>query len=306
MTDLELRRLDFSLLLIFRAIVRHGRFSAAARELSLTNSAISHAVARLRDLFGDELFLRHPQGVRLTERAQDLAPRIARIIESASELLAPHTGFDPGTADRHIRLGTIEYVALLLGPLLADILEREAPRMALSIFTERRAALIEGVENYGLDLAISSFFGGVGALDAQSLYDDQYVVVARPGNRLLERGLTLDRYVSASHIVVMFESKPPVILESALASLGITRKVALSVPMYLAGLAAAATTDHLLTIHERLALRFAPQFGLEIHPLPFTSIRVTATMVTHPRARDEPGLQWFCGRLRQVAATHFA
>jgi DNA-binding transcriptional LysR family regulator len=87
MFDPDLRRLDFSLLLIFRAIVRHGKFSAAATELSITNSGISHAVTRLRDIFGDELFIRHRHGIWLTARGKMLAPKIERLVEMASDVI---------------------------------------------------------------------------------------------------------------------------------------------------------------------------------------------------------------------------
>jgi DNA-binding transcriptional LysR family regulator len=202
-------------------------------------------------------------------------------------------------------MGTVEYVAVLLGPILAEILQDEAPKMTLSIETMRRAELIEGVRDHVLDLAVSSFFGGVGELDSEPLYEDQYVVVGRKGHPSFRDGLSLEDYVAAEHIVSMVETRPPVILEAAFAKQGITRKVALTVPLYVAGLAAAERSNYLLTVHERFAIQFAEKFGLEIQPLPIAPVRAAATLVTHPLSRRDPGLLWFRSRLSKATATLF-
>jgi DNA-binding transcriptional LysR family regulator len=235
-----------------------------------------------------------------------LAPKIERLVEMGSEIIKLDSQFDAKIDERHIRLGTVEYGAMLLAPILVEILQHEAPKMSLSIETMRRADLIEGVRDYGLDLAVSSFFGGVGELDSEPLYEDQYVVVGRKGNPSLRDGLSLEDYVAAEHMVAMVETHPPVILEAAFAKLGITRKIALTVPLYLAGLAAAERSDYLLTIHERLAIRFAPKFGLEIHPLPIPPVRAAATLITHPLARHDPGLLWFRKKLAEAVGALFA
>src|SRR5882762_9275244 len=87
MYDHQLRRIDLNLLLVFQSITRHRKFSSAARELGITDSAVSHSVKRMRDIFQDELFVRHQQGIRLTPRAHALVPRMAHIIQIASESL---------------------------------------------------------------------------------------------------------------------------------------------------------------------------------------------------------------------------
>ena len=125
MSDVQLRRVDMNLLLIFASLVKHQKLTTAANELGLTPSAISHALARLREIFGDELFVRRQSGVQITPRALTLAPKIAAIIAMTSDALRIEDSFDPLVDRRTLRFGVLEYGAALFAPMLGEILERE-------------------------------------------------------------------------------------------------------------------------------------------------------------------------------------
>src|ERR1700738_5165539 len=162
MNNVQLRRLDFNLLLIFASVMRHQQVSAAADELGLTKSAVSHALGRLREIFHDELFMRRQTGVEMTPRALTLALKIVKIIDMSSDAFMIDSSFDPARDKRTFRFGTVEYGAMLFGPVLAETLQREAPNMKLSISILRRAQLLEQIASYSLDLAFGSFYGGTG------------------------------------------------------------------------------------------------------------------------------------------------
>lgn len=106
MTDIDetkIRRLDFTLLLVFRALIRHRRTTVAAEQLGLSQSAVSHALSRLRDLFEEPLFLRRPDGLQPTRGALALAPKVEALLQLAGETVEGARRFDPATSERVFR-----------------------------------------------------------------------------------------------------------------------------------------------------------------------------------------------------------
>ena len=301
MNEIQLRRLDMTLLLVFASITRHQKLSLVADELGVTKSAISHALARLRDIFGDELFLRRQIGLQLTPRALTLAPKIAAIIQLTADALMPEQAFNPLTDRRTLRLGTSEYGVVLFGPLLSEIIEREAPNMRLAVASMRRADLLEQMANYKLDLALASFHGGVGDLEAETLYKERYVVVSRRGHPLTTGRLSRSAYLAAEHIMVMGEARAPVVLETYFTRLGVFRNVVTTLPLYLPAFSTVARSDRLLTVPSRLAAHYAEFFGVDIHPMPFPPVPVAVCLLSHPNARDDAGVAWFRSKVHVVA-----
>ena len=303
MSDTQLlRRLDMNLLLIFASIARQQKLSAAAEELSVTKSAISHALNRLRGIFDDELFIRRRSGVQMTARAMTLAPKITCIIDMTSDALMIQRSFDPMSDRRTLRLGTIEYGAVLFGPALAEIMQRESPHMHLSIAVMRRAQLLEQTASSSLDLALCNFFGGTGNLTMENLYSERYVVVSRKKHPLIRSRLTRSIYLRAEHLTVVAEAQPPVILESAFARLGISRNVVMTLPLYSPAFAVAARSNRLLTAPERLSRLYAKAFGLDVYPMPFPAVDVAFSLVSHPNIEHDPAVVWFREKVRAVAA----
>jgi DNA-binding transcriptional LysR family regulator len=113
------------LLLVFRELSRTRRTTEAARRLGVTQSTVSHALARLRDLFADPLFVRRPHGLEPTQRALELAPRIDSLIDMAGAVMT-RVGFDPAYSERRFRLAAAEFVTALVGGRLVQTFRREA------------------------------------------------------------------------------------------------------------------------------------------------------------------------------------
>src|SRR5438552_9137144 len=125
--QLKLRRLDFSMLLIFRDLVRSQKTTVVAAQLGLSQSAISHALSRLRTLFGDPLFIRRPNGLEPTLRAMELLPKIEAILRATQDALAMPSHFDPTAATRAFRLAGNDLVGAVIAPSLLGLLRKEAP-----------------------------------------------------------------------------------------------------------------------------------------------------------------------------------
>ena len=126
-SDSELRRLDLTLLLVFLGLVRHRKALDVASELGLTQSAISQALKRLRDIFGDELFLRRPHGMEPTATALALEAPVAAAVDSLRRALGNARAFDPATATGVLRVAALDAEQAVLIPPLASRLRSRAP-----------------------------------------------------------------------------------------------------------------------------------------------------------------------------------
>ena len=148
LSDSELRRLDLTLLLVFLGLVRHRKAAVVARDLGLTQSAISQALRRLREVFGDDLFLRRPHGMEPTATALALEAPVADAVEALRGALG-RTGFDPVAATGTVRIAALHAEQAVLIPNLFARLRRAAPGLTLSIIPSGRAEAIEALKEGG-------------------------------------------------------------------------------------------------------------------------------------------------------------
>src|SRR5450432_693568 len=141
----EIRRLDFTLLLVMNGLLRHRRTTIVANELGLSQSAISYALARLRAIFGDELFIRRPHGLQPTLHALELAPRIQALLVQAEEAIGLGEHFDPAMTTRAFRIAGLDYLATVLAPPLLRAFERDAPSARFAFRTLRGGDALESL-----------------------------------------------------------------------------------------------------------------------------------------------------------------
>ena len=141
----QLRRLDITQLIVFAGLLRHRKMGIVAEKMGLTQSAISHALARLRDTFGDELFLRTQSGVEPTAHALEMESAVNEILRLSSEVLGANRSFDPSTDNRTIRIAGLDFeVAIFTSPIV-DLLRREAPEMGVRFLSSNRKEALEGL-----------------------------------------------------------------------------------------------------------------------------------------------------------------
>jgi DNA-binding transcriptional LysR family regulator len=233
--DTKLRQLDFSLLLIFQEVYRSRRSIAAAERLGLSQPAVSHALGRLREILGDRLFVRHPSGLQPTPRAIELAPKVDAILGLAEEALNGPSTFDPLASRRLFR------VSVLLTEPLISLFARAAPSAGLSLsFAGGPALAFKKLRENDLDVAIGRFPEVPDDCRAARLFDESYLVVARPDHPQLRKGLDLDAYLALGHVIVSFAGDLVGTIDECLARKGVSRRVVASSPMFLTGFATAA------------------------------------------------------------------
>jgi DNA-binding transcriptional LysR family regulator len=311
------RTLDLNLLRVFDEVMAERSLTRAARNLSLTQPAVSNALRRLRETLGDELVQRSGQGMAPTPRALSIWPAVRDALHQLQESLTPST-FEPATATSTFVLAMADATAAELMPGLIDILEREARGVAMRVvpLTTRdpRRLLDEQVADLAVgyfppvlaDLTARAQAGEVVAFSHVRLYDGEYVCVMRKGHPLAKGPFTLNRFCAARHMLVSFSGRPFGFIDESLASRGRKRQVVLTVNQFFTAGRVVATSN-LLTVLPRHFVRvtgIADQ--LVLRPLPFDVAPVHVDAVWHQRAEQQGAHRWLRQAVSRAAVAAFS
>ena len=298
-SDVELRRLDLTLLMVFDGALRHRKLTAVARQLGLTQPAISHALTRLRDILGDPLFVRRANGVQPTPRALALAQPVAQALATLREALQQGRCFDPSCATREFRVAALDYAIAMLVPDFLARFSAVAPGSRLAFrslgYDEGRAALAGGSIDLILGIPAPS-----GPFLQRTLLTESFVVLARPGHPIIGRKLDLARYLDCGHLLVSAAGDARGSVDNALAKIGRQRRVVAALPQFLAGFAAVAGSDMITTAPRRLARRHAAAFGLRQFEVPFEMPGFEIGTLRHENTAQDAGLNWLEAELAQA------
>ncbi len=268
MNHTHIRSLDLNLLKVFEALLEEGGVSAAGHRLGLSQSAVSHALNRLRRQVGDPLFTRTAAGMQPTPRALELGPRWPRRWPSCRRALEPPQ-FDPAAA-RRFTLFASGYLCTVLAPDLLARLQAAAPRAELRV-SPLGPGVVEALDHGRVDLAVGGFGQVPERYGKQALFEDQLVWVMRSDHPLAAGPLTLEGLAGASHLIVGTGEEPAtgealidhglerrVLLgggeafHAALAAKGLERRVQASVPGGDIALSIVARTEMIALLPSRL------------------------------------------------------
>jgi DNA-binding transcriptional LysR family regulator len=290
------RRLDLNLLVVFEALVSERSVSAAARRLHLTQPAASHALARLREAFGDPVLEREGRAMRPTSRAAAALPEVRALLAQSTRLFSGSGRFDPASGERTFHVGASDYASLCVLPALVRRLRREAPGVRIVVRHAGRVDAPDAVRSGALDLAFGVFPNLTPDLHAATLREEPYrCAVARRAAR--QRRMTRDEYLGAAHVNVMVQGDTLGLVDEALARLGQQRRVSIVVPHFEVACALVADTDLVLTAPSGLlqpAQRRLP-LALFAPPVPLPGFRTQ--MIWAMRQQGDEALGW----LRRVA-----
>jgi DNA-binding transcriptional LysR family regulator len=298
-TPMNVRDVDLNLLRVFDAVLREGGVTPAASLLELTQPAVSNALARLRKLFGDALFVRTPSGMEPTPFARELAEPVRQALALLESALAHGPGFDPASATRAFRfymsdVGQVEFL-----PPLVERVQREAPGVRLEAVAldvdDIGAALAAG----GLDLAIGFLLGLGPPVRRRALFRDPYACLMRADHPI--RTLTRKRFLEASHALVTYRGGHRVI-EEALERAGLARKIALRVPHFTVVPMVLERTDLILTLPARVARVFESRGAFKALPPPIAIPPAEVAVHWHERFEADPGNRWLRERVIELFA----
>jgi DNA-binding transcriptional LysR family regulator len=302
MSDVQLRRLDVGLLLVFEAVSRAGNFTHAADSVGLSPSAVSHSVSRLRDIFGDPLFLRRAQGVTPTPRARALRAPLKNALSILRDALSAAHDFKPAAIDRLFQIAALDALIASLAPALLTLLADEAPDARIAFVTygreETRKALVEG----RADLALGVFDDRQEGFLTQAIGSETFVVVARRHHPLLADGLSLEAWLACDHLIVSAAGDLVGAVDIVLAARGLSRRTTAAMPQFLAAFATIAASDATATVPKSLAEAFAETFGLAIFPPPLDLPPFALKILRARPPSPDPELDWLVARIVELRA----
>jgi DNA-binding transcriptional LysR family regulator len=301
MNNIDIRRLDFNLLLVFLELMRYRKATLVAERLALTQSTISHALNRLRDIFCDELFLRRPNGFEPTARAVELEPMLRKLVDDAQQAVSPARKDNAVPAEGMLRIGGSDYsCAVFAAPLVQRVAEL-APKVMLAIRPLMRSQAVDALIHGELDLGIGYLWGDAPGIAAEPLYKESYAVLARADHPGLVRGkMSLTAYAEASHVMVSYEGDTGGLVDEALQDQGYRRRIAATLPFFLPALSVVATSDLVLTAPKRLAQAHARRFGLAVAESPVPLRTFTVSLAWHERAADSRLRLWVVKQLKSL------
>lgn len=316
MPALNFRSFDLNLLRVFDEVMAERSLTRAARNLSLTQPAVSNALRRLREAIGDDLLRRHGQGLEPTPRALALWPAVREALRQLQESLVP-SDFEPARANSTFIIAMADATAAELVPGLVDILETEAQGVSMRVVPLSTRDPRRLLDSEGADLAVGYFPAALADLAArtqagepvafshQRLYDGEYVCVMRQDHPLASGPFTLNRFCSARHLLVTFSGRPYGFVDEALASLGRERRVVLTVNQFFTAGRVVANSN-LLTVLPRHFVRvtgIADQ--LVFRELPFDVPVVHVDAVWHRRVQQQSAHAWLRRAVLRAAERAF-
>ena len=286
---MHLKEVDANLLVILDALLVDASVTRAAERLGRSASAISHALAKLREIFADELFVRAGQRLVPTAKAQELAPTVHVILAGMESLLRPAKPFDPRDAERDFAMTASEVGDLILVQPLRRRLEKLAPSVRVGWMPGQGEETIDALRQGRCHFAIDIESIPLPAPDIRvlKLYDDRLATVARFGHPLSAQEPKAVSFAASEHIAV--SALPTIeLLDRGLAKLRLTCSVSAQVPSVLGGLLLTLNSDALLTLPASLASILEKQFTLVRVPLPIEDISVPVRLLWHSSYdRDE-------------------
>ena len=293
-----LKRLDLNLVRVFDVVYRERSLGRAAEELFLSPSAVSHAVARLRDHLGDPLFVRQGRGIVPTPMASRLAPAVREALAAVEQALVDRRGFDPGRDLARLTLALPEELEALFVPPIVRRFREAAPNLELSAVRLDRAQLRADLAAGRIDAAFDVARPTEDDLVHERVFEDDFCVVAAKGRRKLDR----DGYLAAGHVAVSSRRTGPTLEDFRFGAQGLRRRVAVRCQRYETACLVAATSDLLLTMPRRLAPVQLRPLDLRVFPPPLEIAPIEVHLYGHRRTEESAGGRFVRATLKEALA----
>jgi len=288
---MNVQDIDLNLLRMFDAVLRERSVTSAAAHLGLTQPAVSNALARLRALFGDPLFVRTSAGMDATPLARSVAEPVRQALALLESALAHGPGFEPATATRAFRfymsdLGQVEFL-----PPLVERVQRLAPGVRLEAVAFDPEDIGDALGAGALDLAVG-FLPALGPpVERQALFRDPYRCLMR-ADHPIGKTLTRKKFLEASHVLVTYRGGGHRVIEEALERAGVARRIALRVPHFTVVPMVLERTDLVLTLPARVARVYERRGNFRALPPPVPIPPAEVAVHWHERFAADPGNRW--------------
>ncbi|WP_244227461.1 LysR family transcriptional regulator [Corallococcus aberystwythensis] len=304
--EVDLSGINLNLMVALDALLQEAHVTRAAARVGITQSAMSHALAQLRELLGDALLIRGRGGMMLTPRAEQLCAPLKRGLAELRRALRHEPPFEPATASRRFTVATRDYFGSVLLPGALELLGREAPGVDLVVQHVEDNTYPELLERGEVDLAVivTPKVEASPGLRQRKLFTEDFVCVVRKDHPAVRRKLDLHTYLELSHILISPRGDGVGAVDRTLAQRGLPpRRIALRVPYFLIAPLVVTRSDYVLTAPRRLIAAFSEEYALQVFPPPLPVPPFNIVEVWHERFDGDPAHQWLRGLVARAVNT---
>jgi len=299
---MELKDIDLNLLVIFNQLLVERNVSKVAENLGLGQPAVSNALARLRKLLGDELFIRTSSGMQPTPFADQLAESIGYALGMIHGAINVKNSFDPASSKRRFSIGMTDIGEVHFLPRLMEKISQVAPSVSISTVRNTSINLKDAMEAGHVDLAIGLLPQLKAGYFQQRLFTQHYVCMFRAGHPLDNKKILPADFYEANHVAIVSAGTGHGIVDEILDKNQTQRKVKLTVPHFVAVSHILQSTNLVATVPERLAEHMAKPFGLKYVPHPVKLPEIAINLFWHAKYHKDPANQWLRGLLFEMHA----
>ena len=289
---MHISRVDLNLFIVFEAIYSEGSVTRASQKLNLTQPAISHALARLRQLFDDPLFERRGHAMVATPLARSSIEPVRRALRGFELTLNGLARFDPAQSEKQFTVAVRDVLEATILPPLIEGIGATAPGISLAAVKVERRELESELAAGTLDIAVDVLLPLSSDVRHAQLLVDKTVVVARQDHPRIGGTLDLDAYLAEDHILASSRRRGPGLEDFELSRLGVQRRIRLRCQHYYAACRVVSRTDLLLTMPERYALAANQHAGNRILPFPIEMPPFDVYLYWHANVDNDPANRW--------------
>jgi DNA-binding transcriptional LysR family regulator len=300
MRDVHLRNVDLNLLNALEALLEERHVTRAAKRSFLSQSAMSRALERLREMFDDPLLVRTGRSYERTARGEHLFRELGSLMPRL-EAMVKGEQFDPARSQERFRVAVTDHAAMVLMPPLVNRIRKAGTNVDVHAFAWNDR-IYEEVAAGRVDVALSAEIPP-SLLESEVLYEEDFVCLVGRARQERKQRFTLKQYLALPHAVVETWAGQQTRVDRPLADLGLKRRAVLRIPFFVPTILSIVHTDLVLTMPRRLAKILAPIAKVDVVEPPREIQGFTYIMAWHPRLTEEPAHAWFREQIRAVART---
>lgn len=297
-----LRDINLNLLVVLRELLLEQSVTRAAEKLAMSQSAVSHALSRLRDILDDELFVQGRRGITPTAKALELQSSLEQALHHASNVFSGSDHWDATSMSRTFRIAIADYGTYLLAPPLLARIRKEAPGVDVVFSPSEHHLIAAQLTNGSIHCGCCVIDSAYNDFRSTHLFQERLVCLIGKENKLShENKLSMKAYAAMPHMVVSPVSGTYSEVDTFLAKKGLKRRVAAVIPHYVVAARAVVNTDMVLTLPYRLARSLPDCSELALIEPPFGPGTFEYSLIWHPRSENDKGHAWLRDIFAQVS-----
>ncbi len=296
----DFRKIDLNLLIAFAVLFREQSVSLAADKLHLGQPAVSGALARLREMFDDPLFIRSGHRMQPTARATDLHTELMPLLEQLQSALFQQAEFNPSCAKTTVTIGMTDWVEMWLMPRLVPALREQAPGVRLNVVASDPFTDAQRLEGGELDMAISVANQSARWMERELLTPMEFVTLWHPSQLQLASPLTPEVYAAQQHVLVSYREATSSHIDTLLAKQGLKREVCYTTPHFAALPGVLMQMPALATVPEGLSDGWQKTWDFCSSPVPLDVTPLDIGLLWHQRHNSDAALMWVKGFIKRL------